>query len=502
MTATHFDASGTADEPVFRDRAPIRPKTLVDRIFYGLGSIAFGVKDTGFTVLLMIFYNQALGLPAATVGFAIMIALIVDAVADPFIGRISDGWRSRWGRRHPFMVAAALPIAVSFYFLWNPPEGLSQSGLFWYLMVLAIVIRVFISVYEIPSSALVVDLVHDYDKRTAFLSWRWFFGYVGGLGTNILAFSYFLRPGPNDSAGQLNVQGYASYGLAASLIMFAAILISSFGTARHIPSFAPPPPKRRFDFAQSAREILGTLINKPFLLLAAGTFFSYASAGIVGATLTYFRIYLWELSGDQISGLMIGYFGALVTALFFAPWLGRKLGKKRAAIALSIAAIVCSPIMYFSRVLGIAPENGTQLLYVLLFVSGFINTTIAVSLGAIGSSMFADVVEYAATRTGRESAGLVFAANAFLLKAMSGVGVFGAGLILTFVGFPDGAKQGEVPQNVLTTLALTEPAVIMMLQVCGLLALLAFPITKAVHEANLRKIAAQQADLPEVVSGP
>ena len=79
---------------------------------------------------------------------------------------------------------------------------------------------------------------------------------------------------------------------------------------------------------------------------------------------------------------------------------------------------------------------------------------------------------------------------------------FRAGLILTFVSFPGGAKQGEVPQGVLTTLALTEPAVIMMLQVCGLLALFAFPITKAVHEANLRKIAAQQADLPEVVSGP
>ena len=199
---------------------------------------------------------------------------------------------------------------------------------------------------------------------------------------------------------------------------------------------------------------------------------------------------------------MIGYFAALVTALFFAPWFARKLGKKRAAISLSIAAIVCSPIMYFSRVFGIAPENGTQLLYGLLFATGFVNTTIAVSVGAIGSSMFADVVEYAAIRTGRESAGLVFAANAFLLKAMSGVGVFGAGLILTFVGFPGGAKQGEVPQGVLTTLALTEPAVIMMLQVCGLLALLAFPITKAVHEANLRKIAAQQADLPEVVSGP
>ena len=477
-----------------------KEKTVVDRIFYGIGSIAFGVKDTGFTVLLMIFYNQALGLPAATVGFAIMIALVVDAVADPFIGRMSDGVRSRWGRRHPFMLGAALPIAISYYFLWNPPEGLGPDGLFWYLTWLAILIRVFISVYEIPSSALVVDLVRDYDKRTAFMSWRWFFGYVGGLGSNILAFSYFLRPGPDDPGGQLNVQGYADYGLVASLIMLAAIVISSLGTARHIPSFAPPPPRRPFVLAQSAREVWDTLVNKPFLLLAVGTFFASASAGVVAATLTYFRIYFWELTGDQISGLMIGYFAALVTALFFAPWLGAKLGKKRAAIMLSIAAIICSPIMYFSRLLGIAPENGTQMLYVALFVMGFINTTIAVSAGTMGSSMFADVVEYAAVRTGRDSAGLIFSANAFLLKAMSGVGVFGAGLILSFVAFPESAKQGEVPADVLTMLALTEPAVIMALQICGLLAIIAFPINREVHEANLRKIAMQQADEPEIAS--
>jgi GPH family glycoside/pentoside/hexuronide:cation symporter len=481
---------------------PPRDKTVFDRILYGIGSIAFGVKDTGFTVLLMIFYNQALGLPAASVGFAIMVALLVDAVADPFIGRMSDGLRSRWGRRHPFMLGAALPIAISYYFLWNPPEYLNQDGLFVYLMCLAIIIRVFISVYEIPSSALVVDLVRDYDKRTAFMSWRWFFGYVGGLGSNILAFSYFLRPGPNDPAGQLNVEGYASYGLTASFIMLAAIVISSLGTARHIPSFAPPPPRRPFIWAQSAREIWETLINKPFLLLAAGTFFASAAAGITAATLTYFRIYLWELTGDQISGLMLGYFAALVTALFFAPWLGTKLGKKRAAITLSVAAILCSPIMYFSRVLGIAPDNGTQLLYILLFTMGFINTTIAVSAGTMGSSMFADVVEYAAVRTGRDSAGLIFSANAFLLKAMSGIGVFGAGLILTFVAFPENATQGNVSEEVLHLLALTEPAVIMFLQICGLIALISFPINREVHEENLRAIARKPADEPEIISGP
>ena len=498
-TAAFGDAPGvTTPESIGATPPDAHPRLKtrsIDRILYGVGSIAFGVKDNGFTVLLMIFYNQALGLSAASVGFAIMVALVVDAICDPFIGRMTDNFRSRFGRRHPFMYAAALPVAVSYYFLWNPPAGLTQSQLFWYLLVAAVIIRICISVYEIPSSALIVDLVKDYDSRTGWLSWRWFFGYVGGMGMNIAAFSLFLRPGPNDPSGQLNLAGYSMYGTVSSLVMFAAILISAFGTQRHVRGFAALPEKRPFIFSRSAREIWGTLINKPFLLLAGATLFSYAAGGVGAAMLTYFRLYLWELSGDQISGLMIGYIGALFTALWFGPWLARRLGKKRAAITCWCALIVFSPLMYFGRALGVVPDNGSQLLYALLFTTGFINTTIAVSNGTIGSSLFADVVEYSAVRTGAHSAGLIFSANAFMLKAISGFGVFGAGIILSVVNFPQGAKQGEVPQSVLTNLALLEPAIVLALQLGALLMILGFPITRAMHAANVRKLA-DQGDEP------
>ena len=56
------------------------------KLFYGMGSIAFGVKDNGFQVLLLLCYNQALGLDAWRAGLALMIALIFDAFLDPMIG--------------------------------------------------------------------------------------------------------------------------------------------------------------------------------------------------------------------------------------------------------------------------------------------------------------------------------------------------------------------------------------------------------------------------------
>ncbi|WP_297821715.1 MFS transporter [uncultured Paraglaciecola sp.] len=44
-------------------------------------------------------------------GFAALIALLFDAITDPLMGDISDNWHSKWGRRHPFMIAAVIPFS-------------------------------------------------------------------------------------------------------------------------------------------------------------------------------------------------------------------------------------------------------------------------------------------------------------------------------------------------------------------------------------------------------
>src|SRR5438045_791826 len=155
-----------------------RRLNLPTRFFYGFGSVAFGVKDNGFSYFLAFFYAQVVGLPAATVGLAIMFALVVDAFVDPIVGQLSDNTRSRWGRRHPFMYAAAVPVAVSYLLLWNPPKGWEPGLLVVYLAATAILIRSFISCYEVPSSALAAELTTEYDERTRLLRYRYLFGRV------------------------------------------------------------------------------------------------------------------------------------------------------------------------------------------------------------------------------------------------------------------------------------------------------------------------------------
>src|SRR5262245_33193393 len=85
--------------------------SLWTRTAYGVGSGALGVKDNGFSFFLMIFYSQVIGLDARLVGLALTVALVVDAFVDPLVGYWSDNVRSRFGRRHPFLYASAVPLA-------------------------------------------------------------------------------------------------------------------------------------------------------------------------------------------------------------------------------------------------------------------------------------------------------------------------------------------------------------------------------------------------------
>ncbi len=139
---------------------------LSTKLYYGFGSVAYGVKDNGFAFFLLLYYNQVLGLPAEWVGAAILVALVFDAFSDPLVGYTSDNLHSRLGRRHPFMYASALPVGLSFYWLWNPPPGLGPTALLAYLIGMAVLVRTAITLYEIPSSSLVAELTDDYDERT------------------------------------------------------------------------------------------------------------------------------------------------------------------------------------------------------------------------------------------------------------------------------------------------------------------------------------------------
>src|SRR5258707_13327460 len=107
-----------------------RSPSLWTKISYGFGSVAYGVGGAALGTATVTYYlNQVVGLPVAMVGAAIAASIVVDAFIDPIVGQWSDNLRTPWGRRHPFMYASAVPSALAFYFLWNPPAILTGGAL-------------------------------------------------------------------------------------------------------------------------------------------------------------------------------------------------------------------------------------------------------------------------------------------------------------------------------------------------------------------------------------
>ena len=457
------------------------------KVAYGFGSVAYGVKDAGFGTLLLFYYNQVIGLPVTMVGTALFIILFIDAFADPIIGQISDNFRSRLGRRHPFMYAAAVPVAIAYYFLWVPPHW-SHQALFVYLIVVAIIVRTFITMYEIPSSALVPEMSDDYDQRTSFLSYRYFFGVMGGVFVSFTTLFFILRPDALHKVGQLNPAGYPVYAVFAAVIMVISILVSTRGTQRFIPLFRQPT-ERRPTLGQILKEMGESVTHKPFVILVAAAVFGTIAIGLGAALLIYFNTYFWGLSARQMSAFSFaGIFSATIAPLIAGP-LGKRFGKNRAVLMFYGIFIVVAATPISLRLLGLFPSNGSPILLPLLFLERSISAVLGISTLILFSSMMADVVDDAAIKTGRRSEGLFFAAMGFIAKALSGAGNFFATWILFFVGFPEHANPATINPEIVRHLALVYLPALVVLYGTGITILSRYKITRSQHEANLRQLA-------------
>ncbi|MCU0891793.1 MAG: MFS transporter [Sandarakinorhabdus sp.] len=476
-------AAGTPEKPGLRTR-----------LAFGFGAGAYGVKDGGFSYFLLIFYSQVIGLDARLVGLALTIALVLDAISDPIVGYWSDNLRSRWGRRHPFLYASALPTAGTYLLIWNPPVGWSQAALFWYLLVLAVLIRTAITFYETPSTALGPELAKSYDDRTALYGWRLFFAWVIGTIMTVtnftLIFPAFSTPAiPN---GQFNREAYALYGLIAAALILVAILVSAVGTHGHIRHLREAPPRRALGLKAIFREIFETLFRRDFAALFAANLFGAIATGVTASLSFYFYAYFWGFSPQQTGLITMSVFASAIIGGSLAPVISRRLGKRRGAVIIGLLAGLVLPLPIILRLLGLLPPNGDPVIFWTVFGVTLIDVGLVICFQALVASMVADLVEQAELATGRRSEGVFFSANTFIRKSVQGLGVMAASFVLTLAAFPKGATPDQVSADSLMRLGVTYVPAVWLLWTCMILAVSRYRLSRADHEANMAALAARE----------
>jgi glycoside/pentoside/hexuronide:cation symporter, GPH family len=475
---------------------------LGTKLVYGLGSVAFGTKDFGFGTFLLIFYNQVLGLPATLVSFAIMVALVADAIADPIIGEISDNWRSRLGRRHPFMYGAAVPIGLFYFLLWNPPHW-HGAALFVYLFVTAILVRVTIACYEIPSAALAPELSANYDERTSLMGFRFLFGSVGGGLTVATALVFFMVATKTQPTGILNRSGYFSYSVMAALVMMTSILLSAWGTHSRIPSLRQVPIRPRPTLVQIAREMFQSLSNRSLLAVTLASLFGGMALGLGSALNTYFGTYFWRFTPQQLSVLGIAALIAAVLAVPLAGLASRVLDKRMGYVATAFASLFVNNITMTLKLLGKLPPDGSNALLAIFFVTVTIGIALALASAIIAASMITDIVEDSELITGRRSEGLFSAALSFVGKATGGFGILLGGLMIDFVRFPTGvpvAVMDKVAPHAVRDLVLLYMPTQLALWIVAISLVTLYRIDRRTHEHNLQRLA-EAAALAEIAPG-
>ena len=475
-------------------RAGERPTAgFITQALYGLGAVSSGIKMRALSAFLLLYYNQVLGLSPTSVSVVITVILVFDAICDPVVGHLSDRFRSPWGRRHPFMYLSAAPLAVGFFLLWNPPGGLADNVLLAWLLGCLLLIRVADTFFELPSAALAPELVEDYDGRTRIVNFRIFFRTIAGLLVTVLGLEVFMRERPDGSGGATESAGYFGFSLTMSLIMFAVILISAAATHRFIPFLRRPTPQGRSGGTFWA-DTRGILRNRSALvMLGVGGFQSVAAGAKTGLDL-YFGLYFWELSQAQLSLMAtLGAAGALCGALTVGL-VSRKLGKRRGTITCYTLGLLNGVIPIALRLLDLMPRNGSDALFAILASEAFFLGLFYVMSAVMMNSMLADVVEDVAVGTGQRSEGLLFSADQFFTKAVSGLGVMVSGGVLSLIAFPRDAKPGAVDPTMIYGLGLLYlPTVIgMTLVAIGLLFL--YKIDRKQHERNLAILHLNEAD--------
>lgn len=418
-----------------------------------MGGIVHGAKDAAFVTFLLFYYTQVLGLKGSIAGAALMIGLCMDAVTDPIMGSISDNFSSKYGRRHLFMLLAAIPMSLSLFALFTPIRGLSQMGLFIWLTIFVVAVRVSLTVFWVPYLAFGAEVTGDYAERTQLSAYRTTLSSFGMVCTVAFSFATFFRKTPQYDVGQMNPDAYPIFGAFCAAIVLCAILVCVFMTRKEIPHLpkAPANPKP-FKFKRLYNELKLAFKNRSFRVVATTAIFSGMIVGIHTNLNMHLNTYFWEFKSNQLAIIATSVLVAAVLAFILMRFLER-YDKRKVFIYLCLFSVFHN-LMIILRLFGWLPENGDPMLITLAFTQFLYTTTLAIMQMILIGSIIADTVDEGELITNVRQEGIYFSFFSFTSKAVSGFGTLFAGLIIDYIGLPPKAVPGMVDPAVVKHLGI------------------------------------------------
>ena len=189
---------------------------------YGALGLPLAFVALPLYVVLPNHYASEFGIPLATLGALLLGARLFDAVADPWIGRLADGWFAHSAARVLMVAAiAAIALALGFRGLFFPAVDGKRSLLLWCAVGLGLTYFSY-SVLSVLHQAWGARLGGNEAQRAHIVSWREGLALLGVLVASVLP---------------------SLAGLSVTTVVFAVLLAAGLAllTRAPRPQIAPAP---------------------------------------------------------------------------------------------------------------------------------------------------------------------------------------------------------------------------------------------------------------------
>jgi GPH family glycoside/pentoside/hexuronide:cation symporter len=416
--------------------SPNAPLPLREKIGYGIGDMGFNFYWANISSFLLIFYTDVMGLAAGAVGTMILVTKIIDAITDPMMGAIADRTRTRFGKFRPYLLYAALPMAVTGVLTYTVPAVDGGARLLWGYVTFSLMMLAY-TVLSTPYSALSGVITGDSQQRTTLISFRFIAAFAGTAIVNYCTLDMveWLGRGDEPLGWQLTM---AVYGVAA-----AALFITVFLTTRER---IAPPPQQNSAIRQDVKDLLH---NKAWLVLFALALIIMVTIVMRGGASVYYMKYF--VQRPDLTGKFLGaYSVALAVGAAITPLLTRYIDKKRLMVLLMATVGVLSCAMFF------VPAEAIGVMFVL-------NTLIGLALGPkspLAFSMYADTADYTEWQMGRRATAMTFAAATFSQKLGGAIASAVIAWMLAGMGYVANQAQSDASQMGIVLLLTVIPGVV------------------------------------------
>jgi GPH family glycoside/pentoside/hexuronide:cation symporter len=424
-------------------------------IGYSVGECASSLIMNSLFGYAMLYYTDALGLHHANAGIAMAVAVFWDAITDPLMGHISDNTKSKFGRRHPYMLLGALATVATYVFLWYVPSVFTSNMemLFWYLVGINLLQRTAITVFYVPYIALGFEICTDYRGRVTLQGIRSAMNMLANVIGPGLSWVIFFSN--NEGVRATSVAGnYLSMGLSFAAVSLACMLAVLLLTRKYIKDSRQMPTEGNTirGFIKDMREILTDRFPRYVFV-----FIMVVTVGI--ALVSSLQMYLYEhfmrFGGIEKtithSGSMVGFGIGSLTASFLA----KKFDKKGGVYFGGFLSVGCNFLLAALFLPGVLVPGQTVTVFSHSIPIAFIVFALFHGLYWTGNgiviptvtSMMADVSEINEIRTGLNKDGAYAAVFSFAQKCAISLAVLITGYTLMFIGFEPGKEIVQAPET-------------------------------------------------------